>query len=256
MKKNFYLIKIQYCGFRFSGWQRQTNAKTIQEMVDRTINFITDHDQFKTLGSGRTDAKVSANEYFFELFISDKLNPDLFLKELNKNLPPDIRSLEVSIIDENFNILGAPKTKEYLYMFTTGERPHPFTAPYMVYFDQKLDLEIMIEGAKLFEGNHNFQHYCYKPNENTILNREILSCEIIKNDYYTANFFPEESWVLKVCGKGFLRHQLRLIMGTLVNLGAGQMTLDDLKKSLQGKMTQGLGSIAPSSGLLLHKVNM
>ena len=67
MNKYFYLIKIQYCGFRFSGWQKQTNAKTIQEMFDKTIFFITGHENFKTLGAGRTDAKVSANEYLLEL---------------------------------------------------------------------------------------------------------------------------------------------------------------------------------------------
>lgn len=256
MNKFFYLITIQYCGFRFSGWQKQTNAKTIQQMIDKTINFITEHDNFKTLGAGRTDAKVSANEYLLELFIVDKQNEKELLEKLNKYLPPDIRALAVTEIDEFFNILQAPKIKEYIYLFTTKTRPHPFTAPYMVFFDQEIDIDKMKKAAMLFEGHHNFLHYCYKPSEHTEICRDIISCEIVENDLYTANFFPDNSWMLKVSGPGFLRHQIRLIMGTLINIGSGEMNLEDLSKSLKGEDVPGLGSIAPSSGLMLHKIEL
>jgi tRNA pseudouridine38-40 synthase len=254
VNKFFYLITIQYCGFRFSGWQKQINGKTIQEMVDRTINFITEHDNFKTLGAGRTDAKVSANEYLLELFIEDQQNEKKLLESLNKYLPPDIRALGVVEVDESFNILQVPKIKEYIYLFTTKTKPHPFSAPYMVFFDQEIDIEKMKKAATVFEGHHNFLHYCYKPSEHTEICREIISCEIVENDLYTASFFPDKSWMLKVRGHGFLRHQIRLIMGTLINLGKGKMSLSDLSKSLEGEYLPGLGVIAPSSGLILHKI--
>jgi tRNA pseudouridine38-40 synthase len=256
VNKYFYLIKIQYCGFRFSGWQKQTNAKTIQEMFDKTIFFITGHENFKTLGAGRTDAKVSANEYLLELYINDQHDVSELLNKLNVSLPPDIKALEVREVDEKFNIMGAPKIKEYIYLFTYAEKPHPFSAPYMVFFDTKLDLELMKQGARLFNGRHHFQHYCYKPSKETIFEREIKSCEILENDIYTANFFPEKSWVLKVRGQGFLRHQIRLMMGTLINLGSNKMTLEELEESLNGKEVNGLGTIAPSSGLILNRVEL
>jgi tRNA pseudouridine38-40 synthase len=256
MDQYYYLIKIQYCGFRFSGWQKQTNSKTIQEMVDKTISFIMKHDDFKTLGTGRTDAKVSANEYYLELFISEKQDVEKLLENLNHSLPPDIRALEVKEVDDKFNIIGAPKLKEYLYLFTLNSKPHPFSAPYIVYFDGDIDIELMKKGAKRFEGKHNFKKYCYKPSERTIFDREIESCEIIENNLYTANFFPEKTWILKVKGKGFLRHQLRMMMGTLISLGRGDLSIEDVIDSLKGIDIKDIGNIAPSSGLMLNSVEL
>ena len=253
-KSYFYLIKLQFIGFRFSGWQKQDNAKTIQEMVERTISFILGHQNFRTLGVGRTDAKVSANEFAFELFINELLETEDFLDKLNISLPPDIRALEVKEVDKNFNIINDSKIKEYFYIFTSNERPHPFSAPFMVYFPKNLDINIMKKGAKLFEGDHNFKSYCYRPSEDTEVIRKIDSCEIIENELFTANFFPDNSWILKVCGKGFMRHQIRLMMGTLVNLGRQEITLIDIEKSLEGSEIKNLSFIAPSSGLMLNRV--
>jgi len=254
MKKYFYFIKIQFFGFRFSGWQKQSNVKTIQGMVDKTVSFIVGHNEHRTLGAGRTDAKVSANEYALELFIKEQLDPISFLKKLNTFLPPDIRALEVTEVDEKFNIIQNSKEKEYLYFFTHKKKPHPFTAPFMVYFDHILDIELMKKGASLFIGIHNFKNYCYKPSEKTIFEREVLDCLIIENDLYTANFFPKESWFLHVKGKGFMRHQIRLMMGALVQLGAGEISYEDLENSLQETSPLKLGPIAPSSGLMLNKI--
>ncbi len=255
-KKFFYLLKIQYLGFRFSGWQKQTNAKTVQEMVDRTISFIVKHDNHKTLGAGRTDAKVSTNEYALELYISRELNLDTFLDEFNENLPADIRALEVIQVDESFNIMEAPELKEYLYIFTSGKKPHPFCAPFMVYFQEAMDIDLMKEGAKIFEGRHNFKAFCYKPKENATFERAVDFCEIVENNLYTANFFPKESWILHVHGKGFMRHQVRIMMGALIKLGRGDITLNDIKKSLETGELCGQGFIAPSSGLMLNKLHI
>jgi len=109
--------------------------------------------------------------------------------------------------------------------------------------------------AKLFEGNHYFHKYCTKPSEYTTFNREILGCEISTNDIYTANFFPKNSYVLKVKGSGFLRYQIRLMMGVLIQLGRGEITLEFIKESLQeNNDRKPLQTIAPSSGLQLYNV--
>ena len=255
MQKYYYFIKIQYLGFRFSGWQKQDDVKTIQGMVDRTISFILGHDNHRTLGAGRTDAKVSANQYALELFLNEKLNEASFLKNLNKNLPPDIKALELKEVDEKFNIINDSKVKEYIYIFTAKDRPHPFSAPFMVHFDDELNIELMKEGAKLFEGTHNFKNYCYKPSGKTIVTREVLYCAIKINNLYTASFFPETSWILHVHGKGFMRHQIRSMMGALVTLGRGEITLENISESLVEGMPQDIGFIAPSSGLMLNQVH-
>ncbi len=254
MDKFYYLIKIQFLGFRFSGWQKQKNAKTLQHMVDRTISYVLGHDNHKTLGAGRTDSKVSANEFAFELFVSEPLDTIDFSKKFNDNLPPDLSVLEIQEVNEAFNVLKNAKTKEYLYIFTHEEKPHPFAAPLMVYFPYDLDIDLMKKGAALFVGTHNFYNFCYRPGALTQTVRKIDHCEIEENTIYTANFFPKRSWVFHVHGGGFMRHQVRLMMGALVKLGRGEVTLDDLSASLSGKDIKKLDYIAPSSGLMLNRI--
>lgn len=222
--------------------------------MEKTLSFILDHSNFKTLGASRTDAMVSAHHGAFELFTRAPLDHNKLLQDLNLNLPNDIRALEIEETDQNFNIIQNPKIKEYLYLFSYGAKNHPFCAPFMVYMPEVLDIDLMKKGAKLFEGTHNFRKYCCKPSELTNFERELLLCEIKENDCYTASFFPEESFMLRVRGQGFLRHQIRLMMGALFHLGKGAITLEEIERSLEGTDHEPLSYIAPSSGLILNKV--
>ncbi|WP_020531680.1 tRNA pseudouridine synthase A [Flexithrix dorotheae] len=254
MKKYYYLIQLQYLGFRYHGWQKQPDVKTVQKMVEKTVRFVLEHEDFKVLGSARTDAKVSANNAAFELFLKAPIDTELFFKAFNENLPQDIRATGIKEVDRSFNIINSPKYKEYIYLFSFGEKNHPFSAPFMTYISEKLDIGLMEEGARLFEGLHNFQNYCYKPKENTMFNREIKYSRILENDVYTANFFPEKSFLYKVIGKGFMRHQVRLMVGALINLGKGKFDMDYIRYSLTEKIEDPLNNIAPSSGLILNKI--
>lgn len=255
-KKYFYLIKIQYLGYRFHGWQKQPKLKTIQLMIERTLKFILEKQLFRVLAAGRTDAMVSANEAAFELFLKDNPieNFDEFLRLFNHNLPQDIRALSIKEVDEKFNIIQSSKTKEYLYLFTEGQKNHPFCAPMITTILDSLDIEIMKQGALLFQGEHNFKSYCYKPSQNGMFIRSIESCELFENKMFTANFFPEKSYILRVRGKGFGRNQIRLMMGALINLGRGDITLNDIRKSLLPESTIIIEYIAPASGLILNKI--
>lgn len=255
MKKFYYLITVQYLGYRFHGWQKQPNVKTVHLMVDRTLNFILGGKTFKSLSSGRTDAMVSAECAAFELFLSEPLeNQNVFLELFNYNLPQDIRALSITEVDEKFNIINHSKIKEYLYLFTFGQKCHPFCAPIMTTILDNLDIDIMKEGAKLFEGEHYFKSYCFKPTDHGIYNRNIITCELVENTIYTANYFPEKTYILRVKGKGFMRNQIRLMMGTLIDLGKGKLTLETIKQSLQLNCFIKLEHIAPASGLILNSI--
>lgn len=254
-KRYYYVIKLQYLGYRFHGWQKQPNLKTVHLMVDRTFNFILEGKKFKTLISGRTDAMVSAEQTAMELFVHEPITDfDAFLALFNLNLPQDIRALEIYEVDAKFNIIQDSKIKEYNYLFTYGEKCHPFCAPIMTTILGDLDIELMMEGAKLFEGSHFFKAYCYKPKENGIFNREILSSELVVNEDYTANYFPKKSYLFKVRGKGFMRNQIRLMMGTLIELGQGKRTLEEIKSSLNETYAYRMQYIAPASGLILKSI--
>ncbi|WP_147678800.1 tRNA pseudouridine synthase A [Algibacter pacificus] len=256
MKKYFYLITIQYLGYRFHGWQKQPDVKTLHLMVDRTFNYILEGKRFKSLSSGRTDAMVSAESAAIELFLFEPIE-DLpaFLELFNTNLPQDIRALDIKEVDAKFNIIQNSKIKEYLYLFAFGEKCHPFCAPIMTTILDDLDIELMKQGAKLFEGENYLKSYCYKPTDNGVYTREILLCELVENTIYTANYFPEKTYILRVQGQGFMRNQIRIMMGTLIDLGKGKLTLQDIKESLKPESTIKMNYIAPASGLILKNID-
>ena len=256
-KRYYYLIKLQYLGYRFHGWQKQPDVKTVHLMIDRTLKFILEDVRFKTLGAGRTDAMVSANEAALELFIYNEPISDFkaFLELFNHNLPQDIRALSIVEVDEEFNIIQDSKLKEYHYVFSQGQKNHPFCAPILTTILEPLDVDLMKDGAKLFEGTHNFKSYCYRATDKGEYTRTIELSEIINNDVYTANFFPEQSYVFKVVGKGFMRNQIRLMMGCLIKLGRGEVTLDYIKDTLKEDNIAVIDYIAPASGLILHKLD-
>ncbi|MGS2726193.1 tRNA pseudouridine synthase A [Psychroserpens sp. BH13MA-6] len=254
-KRYYYLIKIQYLGYRFHGWQKQPKLKTIHLMIDRTLNFILEGATFKTLGSGRTDAMVSANETAFELFVYEKIEDEsAFLELFNHNLPQDIRALAIEEVDADFNIIQHSKIKEYVYLFAHGQKCHPFCAPIMTTILEDLDVALMMEGAKLFEGTHNFKPYCFRATNKGKYIRTITSCTLKENTLFTASFFPKKSYTLIVKGKGFGRNQIRLMMGTLIKLGRGDIDLQYIEASLKPESTEVMDYIAPASGLLLNAV--
>lgn len=252
--KFFYLIHIQYLGFRYHGWAKQTGLKTVHEMVDKTVQFVLGHDNFRTLGSSRTDARVSAEQSSFELFLDEPINCDDFLKDFNYNLPSDINGLRIEEVDEHFNIIQTPKIKEYIYIFGHQQKAHPFSSSLVACFPENLDIELMKKGALLFEGQHNFKQYCTKPNPNTQFERDVLWSRIEINSDYTASFFPEETYIYRIRSKGFMRNQVRLMMGQLLQLGRGEVSLETIRESLINPPEKHLRYIAPSSGLTLNKI--
>jgi len=258
MKYSFsYIVRLQFLGFRFSGWQKQTNAKTLHDMVDKTLSFVFEETNYKTIGVGRTDAKVSANTYYIQMFTDKIVKEDTFIASLNANFSPDFRAISIQKVARGFNVINAPKIKEYHYYFSFGEKNHPFSAPFIVNVDENLDLETMQEAAKLFVGEHYFHKYCTRPSEKTMFKRIIDSCEIIENDVLTANFFPETSYIFKVRGKGFLRYQIRLMMATLFEVGKGNLDLQFIEASLkEDNDRKYMRNNAPSSGLQLYDIEL
>lgn len=260
MKKQrfYYVINLQYLGFRFSGWQKQPQQKTIEGMLSKTLKFILPGTKFKILGAGRTDSKVSALDAAFELFLDDKPIVDLtvFLELFNRNLPSDIRALGIKPVDESYNIIKDPKSKEYVYLFSFGEKNHPFCAPFIANILEDLDLESMKTAANLFVGSHNFATYAVIGQKNRSRVRTIEICEIQENNILKANFFPHLSYALHVKGKGFMRYQIRMMMGALIQLGKGELTINDIQTSLTAESKLQLTYVAPGSGLLLNRLEL
>ena len=254
-KRFYYLISIQYLGFRFHGWQIQPGVPTVELMIKKTLGFILPDAKTKVIACGRTDAKVSANQTYIELFSDQELpNLEVFLGTFNYNLPADIKALGIKTVDKSFNIIQDLKIKEYHYYFSCGGKFHPFSASLMCNIYDELDIKLMQKAAKEFEGEKDFYSYTFRPKPKTNTFAEIIDCKLEKNTEMTANFFPKKTYVLKVKGTGFKRNQIRLMMGMLINLGQHKFDYDFFLKTLDGSNKIKLEYIAPASGLILHQV--
>jgi len=226
-------------------------------MVSKTLKFVLPDGKTKILSASRTDSKVSALDMAFELFLEGDpiADTDIFLETLNINLPPDIRALSVKEVNAAFNIIKDAKLKEYAYLFSFGEKNHPFCAPFLANILEQLDIEMMQTAAKLFEGTNDFSTYTAKLQEKTKTTRTIISCDLKDNELLKANFFPTKSYALYVKGEGFMRYQIRMIMGALIQLGKGELTIADIQYSLKEDNNLELTFVAPASGLLLHRLD-
>jgi len=254
-KRYYYLIALQYLGFRYHGWQIQPDVRTVEKMIKRTLGYIIPDTKPKVMACGRTDAKVSAHKTYIELFSNVELpNLNIFLGTFNYNLPSDIRALSIKPVSEDFNIIQDSKIKEYHYYFSYGEKMHPFGAALMCMVQDELDIELMQKAAKAFVGERDFHSYTFRPKPKTNTNAKILDCKLTENKELTASFFPEQSYVLKVKGTGFKRNQIRLMMGMLIDLGKHKVSYDFFLETLLGHKKIKLEHIAPASGLILKNV--
>jgi tRNA pseudouridine38-40 synthase len=257
MKKKYsYLVRLQYLGFRYSGWQKQPGQRTIEGMLQKTLKFIAPEKKFKIVGAGRTDAKVSALDGAMQLFTEHGPIEDIssFMVLFNENLPPDIKIRSLKEVAPTFAIISHKKSKEYNYLFSFGAKNHPFSAPFMANILSDLNIELMKEAAAMFCGTHNFKSYTARRQPNTQVIRTITFCEISINTILQANFFPENTYMLTVRGEGFMRYQIRMIMGALILLGKGEITLQTIKDSLAGEEEVLIPYVAPGSGLFLNQI--
>lgn len=253
--KFYYLIRFQYLGFRYHGWLKQSAKRTVQETIEEALHQLLPATEFQVIGASRTDSMVSAQESFFELITEQEwMDPESLVTSLNKVLPPDIRILEVKQVDGQFKIISSARLKEYHYYFSFGEKLHPFCAPFMAMINEDLDIDLMKQAARLFEGEHDFISFCYRKKEGQNSIRTIDAACVETNHELTANFFPAKSFVFKVRAKSFLRHQIRLMMGALFLVGMKKLSLDELEELLKGTNAEKKLMTAPASGLVLKSV--
>lgn len=256
---NSYLISISFLGFRFHGWAKQKNLLTVHGCIDKTLAYCLPNKKFKTIGCSRTDSKVSALDYKFQLWLDQPLqHPETFLKLFNRHLPSDIKAHELETIAADFDLIGCKKMKTYHYRIWPTELMPPFYAPFYLPVSPTINIERMREGAKLFEGQHNFINYASDNKVDKNYFRKISSCKLTSPSTNNLSELPitqpDESLFFIIEAEGFLRHQIRLMMGQLLNLGIGIISLNDIRKSLICKLDQPFKEIAPASPLTLQKV--
>lgn len=249
-----YLFYIQYLGLRYHGWQKQPGLKTIQGKLEKVVRYILGHEDFTILSAGRTDSGVSCHRGAFELFNIAEIDLPSFIDQVNENLPDDIRLLEGKRVSLDFNIIQDVSAKEYRYYFTAGEKFHPFAAGNLTYFTGELNIDSMKAAADIFVGEHDFRRFCAKQKQSDNYRREIFESEILEDSLILADGSEVSRYSYRVKGKGFLMHQVRLMMGSLLEVGKGIITIADIQEALKSHETSPLSGKVSANGLVLYDV--
>ncbi len=255
---NTYKITVQYKGTAYSGFQIQSNDRTIQGEINKALETLSKAKNIKSIGSGRTDAGVHALAQVMKIEIPVLIPPENLHRALNSNLPDDIRVIHAELCSSDFHPIYKAKSKEYNYVFSTSETISPFASELVTHYPHDLNIDRMREGCAVFCGEHDFKNFQCTGTDIESTVRQIISCDVVK--YQSSGFLGHllpEYYVLEVVGTGFLKQMVRLMMGALWSLGANKISLDELKKSLETGviLERRLGPTAPPQGLYLKEVH-
>ena len=234
----------------------QPRLKTIQGEINSVLKTLSKSEEVKSVGSGRTDAGVHAIAQVMRIEIPIEIPSEGLLKGMNSLLPKDIRVKDALSVTQEFHPIYSAKSKEYNYVFMTDKVISPFAGELMTHFPFDLDFEMMKKGCQLFCGEHDFINYQCVGTEIESTVRKIISCEILGHDS-TGHWgnLAGQYYVLKVVGNGFLKQMVRLLMGALISLGKGKISLEDIERSLKTPLKNRLGPTAPPQGLYLKEVH-
>lgn len=234
---------IEYEGTRYSGWQKQENAKTIQGKIIKAANEIFGNDFVDLQGSGRTDSGVHAICQIAHFDVKTVLAPEIIRMKLNDLLPHDINILEVEKASQNFHARHDAKTRSYLYQIS--KRRTAFGKNYVWWIKDKLDFKKMESASKLFTGMHDFSSFSDDDPEEK-------STKVLIDDIQMK---PEGDLILiRIVGSHFIWKMVRRIVGVLVEVGRGRKTEKDILNYLNVKSNEVAKFTAPPSGLFLEKV--
>ena len=237
------LCKVAYKGTNYSGWQRQDNSVGIQELIEDAI-YKSLGQKVEIYGSGRTDAGVHAFEQTFNVFLNfEKVNK--LPLAINRYLPQDIRILSAKTVSENFNARFSASKKTYIYNIKCSNIQNPFDQDTCEYVKYDLDIKAMQKGASYFVGKHNFKAFCSVNTTVCDFEREIYSLNITKTN---------EIIKFEVCGNGFLYNMVRIIVGTLVDVGRGKIKPEEIKSIIQSQDRMRAGKTMSAKGLILKCV--
>lgn len=237
------LFGVSYIGTMYAGWQRQDNALSIQEVIENAIEQICDK-KIEIFASGRTDAGVHALEQCFTAKLDFKPIEQLPLA-INSKLPNDIRILWAKKVDDNFHARFSAHKKTYLYRVRVGDIESPFDAFMTTYIKHNLNYNAMLKASKYLIGEHDFQSFCSAHTTTKDYIRTIYSLNIVRND----NIFEFE-----ICGNGFLYNMVRIIVGTLIEVGKNKLKPEDILQILEKKDRKYAGKTMPAKALMLKKV--
>jgi len=237
-----YFFEISYSGTNYHGWQYQKNATGVQEVVENALSKLL-REKISIVGSGRTDTGVHCIQQFFHADIEKKFDRGHVLQRLNAFLPADIVIKSILMVKPDAHARYDARTRVYEYRITRVK--DPFLIDRAFYFFRDLDVPTMNRAAALLRGRHDFQ--CFSKVK-TDVNHFI--CEVMQVGWNQKG----ELLVFTIAANRFLRGMVRAIVGTLLEVGTGKISIKEFQEIIQSKDRKRAGMNVPAEGLYLTKV--
>ena len=242
--RNFKMT-LSYDGSRYFGWERQPGKETIQGKLEAVLTRMCGT-PVNVIGAGRTDAGVHARAMVANAYMDTDMEPESIRDYLNHYLPDDIGVAEVKEAADRFHARYRAVGKLYTYTCYVGETKPVFNRKYVTVLDGKPDVEKMRKAAEFLVGEHDFRSFCANPQMKKSTVRIVDSIEIQqKKDLLYLNFH----------GTGFLQNMVRILTGTLLEVGFGKRSVASVKEVLEAKDRKLAGYTAPPQGLCLMRVD-
>lgn len=242
-QKNIKLI-IEYEGTNYCGWQIQKNALSIQQEIEGALYKLTG-EKISLIGAGRTDAGVHAYGQVANFYSNSNIPADKFSYALNSILPKDIIIKQSNLVEASFHARFSAKGKRYKYLILNDLFPSAFFMDRVWHVSKTLDLESIIVASKHFIGEHDYRAFCSSGTSVKDFVRTIYDVLINKQDNIIS---------LEIVGNGFLYNMVRIITGTLVQVGLGKISPDSLPEIIDSCDRERAGMTAPPDGLYLMEV--
>lgn len=241
-----YLATVQYKGTAYCGWQKQTVSKlpSVQEEIEKVLSKIL-NEEIKIYGSGRTDAGVHALGQTFHFDAGKHIDFYKFSHGFNELIANDIVLIDIKEVDENFHARFSATGKTYLYKIENKNHFDPFNENLAYQLKTKLDIDAMREAAKVFVGEHNFQNFTSKEEDDKNFVRNITKISISEDEKFIN---------IELTGNGFMRYMVRMIVGNLVQVGLGKLSKEEIEKNLVSNERKPSSYKAPAEGLYLKEV--
>lgn len=237
-------LTVSYDGTYFCGWQRQKNGVSVQETLENAVKTLT-KETVRITGSGRTDAGVHAEKQTAHFDTSSTIPPEKFCKALNTILPDGVKVIKSERVAEDFNAVKCAKIKTYRYNLYLSDVVLPLKERFATMVSGNLDMEKMQKVAKAITGTHDFK--CFSSTGGSVKTtvRTVYSIDIAHNGNDIA---------IVVSGNGFLYNMVRIIAGTIVAAGKGEIDENDVSAAFLSNDRKLLGKTLPAKGLTLVNV--
>ncbi len=240
-----YRFLIAYDGSRYYGWQRQPGQETIQGKLENVLSRMCGR-EVEVIGAGRTDGGVHAEGMTANANLETELSVEQIRDYLNRYLPDDIAVQEVKEASPRFHARYNATGKTYRYTCFDGDVKPVFDRKYYTRLEERPDMELMCRAAELLKGEHDFRNFCVNPRMKKSTVRRVDRIEIRRDGGYIR---------FTIHGTGFLQNMVRIMVGTLLEVGYGRMTEEQMKTALENPDRQKAGPTAPAQGLCLVSVD-